>query len=122
MKTPDKIRISEQYNKIEGFWNPAIAASVNNHDVKLARIKGSFTWHKHDKEDELFFVVEGVMKLHFRDKTVTLSEGDMIVVPQGIEHKPEAEDECKIMMVEPQSTVNTGDVVNEYTRKTLKRL
>jgi len=122
MKTPEKIRISEQFSKIEGFWNPAIAASVNNHDVKLAKIKGTFTWHKHDEEDELFFVVEGEMKLHFRDKTFLLAKGDMIVVPMGMEHQPEADEECKIMMFEPQSTVNTGDVVNEYTRKTLKRL
>ena len=85
--------------------------------VKIARIEGEFVWHKHEETDEVFIIVEGTMNLEFRDGTVNLQEGEMFVVPKGIEHKPVATNECKILMIEPQGTANTGDVGGERTQE-----
>jgi mannose-6-phosphate isomerase-like protein (cupin superfamily) len=88
---------------------------MNDYHVKLAKVQGEFVWHDHPETDELFLVVQGSLDIHFRDGKVTLHAGEMLVVPKGIEHKPVAEEECHILLVEPAGTVNTGDVVNELT-------
>jgi len=103
------INIKEKFNKFSEQWSPKIIAQMNDHHIKLARIEGDFVWHSHKDTDEVFFVIEGELRIDFRDGSVTLHEGEMFVVPKGVEHKPFAENECKIMLLERAGTVSTGD-------------
>ena len=103
-----KINLKKKLSKFSEHWSPRIIAEMNDYQFKLAKIKGDFVWHNHDA-DEVFIVLEGEMKIQFKDKTVELREGEMFVVPKGVEHKPYSEKECKIMLVEPKGVVNTGD-------------
>ena len=114
--------MSQKAEMIQDHWNPRIIAELNGQYVKLAKIKGEFVWHKHDNEDELFQVISGTMTMAFRDKTVIVDEGEIIVVPRGVEHKPIATDEVTILLFEPMSTVNTGEQQNELTALDLKRI
>ena len=103
-------------NKLALFseqWNPKVIAEMNNNQFKLVKIQGSFVWHEHNDTDEVFIVLSGKMEIEFRDGTVSLSTGEMYVVPKGIEHKPYAENECKILLVEPKGVVNTGKASGE---------
>jgi mannose-6-phosphate isomerase-like protein (cupin superfamily) len=118
----EKVNILEKLSQFEDHWNPRIIGELNGQYVKAAKLKGEFVWHHHDHEDELFLVVKGQLKMEFRDKTVYINEGEFIVVPRGVEHKPVAEDEVQILLFEPASTLNTGNVENERTRKELERL
>ena len=111
----DKINLKEKYSKFTKHWSPRIIAEMNDYQFKLAKIKGEFVWHDHKHTDETFIVIEGEMSLKFRDGEVKLSEGEMYVVPKGIEHKPCAENECKILVVEPRGVINTGDAGGELT-------
>jgi mannose-6-phosphate isomerase-like protein (cupin superfamily) len=110
------VNLGEKLNAITETWAPVIAAKVNDHHLKLAKLKGEFVWHHHEDSDEAFFVLKGKVEIHFRDKIVELSEGDFLVVPKGVEHKPVAEEECHIMLIEKKGTINTGNRVNEMTR------
>jgi mannose-6-phosphate isomerase-like protein (cupin superfamily) len=110
-----KINLAEKFGRFTEQWSPKIVGELNGQHVKLARVQGEFVWHTHDAEDELFYVVRGSMVLRFRDGDVELAEGEMCIVPRGVEHMPMAEDECWIMMFEPASTVNTGDAGGERT-------
>jgi len=110
-----KINISEKFNLFKDYWNPRIIGELNNQHVKLAKLKGDFIWHKHDKEDEMFMVIKGKLKIEFRNKSVILNEGELIIVPRGIEHKPVAEEEVQVLLFEPVTTLNTGDIKNERT-------
>ena len=110
-----KINLKEKYSKFTKHWSPRIIAEMNNYQFKLAKIKGEFVWHDHKDTDETFIVIEGKMILKFRDSEVELSEGEMFVVPRGVEHKPCAENECKILVVEPKGVINTGEIDNELT-------
>ncbi|MEX1377462.1 MAG: cupin domain-containing protein [Eubacteriales bacterium] len=116
----NRINIKEKFNLFNEQWTPKIIAELNDSYVKIAKIKGEFTWHKHEMEDEMFFVVCGKMDMNFRDKIVELKEGEMIVVPKGVEHMPSCEEEVQIMMIEKKTTLNTGDVVNEKTKNELE--
>lgn len=118
----NKINLMAAFDKIDQHWDPHVAGDVNESQIKLAKIKGVFDWHKHDNEDEAFIVMRGAFDLEMRDRTVALQEGDLFVVPRGVEHRPVAVDECWIMMVEPGTTLNTGDVQTEKTKSDLKRL
>lgn len=119
----DVINIAEKLASIDEHWSPRIAAELNGQAVKLARLSGEFIWHHHDDEDELFLVIKGTLKMCFRDREVTLSAGELIVVPRGVEHKPVADEEVEVMLFEPLSTRNTGNVEgHELTRETLKRV
>ena len=118
----DKVNVAEKFSLFSEHWSPKIIAEVQGMDVKIAKIKGEFVWHKHDNEDELFFIIKGRLLLKFRDRDVWLNEGEMLVVPRGVEHLPIAEEEVYLMMVEPQGTLNTGDVQNERTVSDLQRL
>jgi mannose-6-phosphate isomerase-like protein (cupin superfamily) len=118
----DKISITEKLAQFSDHWNPRIIAELNGQHVKIAKIKGEFVWHHHENEDELFWVIEGKLRMDFRDKSVTLEPGEILVVPRGVEHRPVAEEECAIMMFEPAGTLNTGNVQNERTRDTLERI
>lgn len=109
------INLREKLSRIDGVWSPRIVGQVNDVHVKLARIRGEFDWHHHADEDEMFLVISGRFLMQFRDREVWLEEGEMLVVPRGVEHRPVAEEECHILMVEPAGTVNTGNVVTEKT-------
>lgn len=118
----DKVNVSEAFNKVEGYWNPTVAGTLNGQEVKLVKFRGPFTWHHHEKEDELFYVVKGSFVMEMRDKNITLNEGDFLVVPKGVEHRPNASEEVWVMLFEPASTLNTGNIENEFTKHTLNRL
>ena len=110
-----KINLKEKLSKFSDHWSPRIIAEMNDYQFKVVKIKGDFVWHNHDDTDEVFIVLEGEMKIEFKDKTVELKEGEMFVVPKGVEHKPYSEKECKIMLVEPKGVVNTGDTDGDLT-------
>lgn len=109
------INIKDKFNKFSDQWSPRVVAEINDYQFKLARLQGEFIWHKHDDTDEAFIIVSGALRLEFRDGRVDLSEGDMFVVPRGVEHKPSADRECLVMVVEPRGVVNTGDAGGERT-------
>ena len=111
----EKINWKEKYSKFNKHWSPRIIAEMNDYQFKLAKIKGEFVWHDHKNTDETFIVIEGEMILKFRDGEIKLSKGEMYVVPKGIEHKPSAENQCKILVIEPRGVINTGDTRGELT-------
>jgi len=118
----DKINLAEKFSRIKEYWKPYVAGELNGQLVKLDKLKGEFVWHHHQNEDEMFLVVKGSFHIEFRDKTVSLEEGEFIVVPRGIEHKPVAEEEAWILLFEPASTLNTGNVNNEFTLRELEKV
>lgn len=119
----EKVNIAEKFTGISDYWNPRIAGELNGQMVKLVKFKGPFTWHHHDHEDELFLVVKGSFDMEFRDKTVTLREGEFIIVPRGVEHRPNAREEVEVLLFEPASTLNTGNSEESaLTKKNLERI
>ena len=110
-----KINLASKYNKIDEHWSPKVVAEMNDYQFKLAKIKNDFIWHSHEDTDETFIVIEGKINIEFEDETVELSEGEMIVVPKGKKHRPYADKEAKIMLIEPKGVRNTGDIVNDLT-------
>jgi mannose-6-phosphate isomerase-like protein (cupin superfamily) len=108
----EKINIAEKFEQVTEYWEPKIIEQMNDYQFKLAKFKGDFTWHDHKETDEVFFVIEGEMQIDFRDRSVVLKAGEMFVVSKGVEHKPYAKEECKVMLIESAGTVNTGDVVD----------
>ena len=110
-----KINLKEKYSQFTKHWSPRIIAEMNDYQFKLAKIQGEFIWHNHKHTDETFIVIEGEMILKFRDSEVKLAQGEMYVVPKGVEHKPCAENECKILVIEPKGVINTGDSGGELT-------
>lgn len=109
------INIKSKFDIFNDHWSPKVIANLNGQQVKLAKVEGEFVWHDHANEDEMFLIVKGKLKIEFRDRTEYLEEGEMIVVPRGIEHKPIAEEECWVMLFEPAQTKHTGDVEHELT-------
>ncbi len=109
------INLRDKLAKFSEQWSPKIIAQMNDYHFKIARIEGEFIWHDHPETDEVFIVLKGELEIQFRDGNVVLNEGEMFVVPKGMEHKPVAERECHILLVEPAGTMNTGDVVSERT-------
>lgn len=109
------VNLQEKFSKFNEHWSPKIIAEMNNYHFKLAKIEGDFTWHSHPDTDEFFLVIKGTMKIIFRDGEVELNAGEAFVVPKGVEHKTYAENECKIMFVDPAGTQNTGDAGGEQT-------
>ena len=103
------VNFQDKFNRFSDHWSPRVIAQMNDYQFKLVKIRGEFIWHAHAETDEVFIVIEGNMEIHFRDGKVTISTGEMFVVPRGTEHKPYAANECKIMLVEPGGTINTGD-------------
>lgn len=118
----EKINLVEKFSLFADHWNPKIAGELNGQMVKLVKFKGPFVWHQHELEDELFYVVKGSFDMEFRDKTVTINEGEFIIVPRGVEHRPHAKEEVQVMLFEPAATLNTGNTENERTVKNLQRL
>lgn len=115
----NRINLAEKLALFSSHWDPKIIAELNGQHVKLAKIQGEFVWHHHEHEDELFLVLRGSFDMHYCDRVVTLREGDMVVVPRGVEHRPVAEHECSILLFEPASTVNTGNAGGDLTREKL---
>ncbi len=117
-----KINIAEKFSRISEYYKPHIAADLNGQQVKLVKTKGEFPFHHHENEDEMFLVVKGRFRMEFRDRQEWIEEGEFIVVPRGVEHRPVADAECWILLFEPASTLNTGNVVNERTVTQLHRV
>lgn len=109
------IHLAQKFDLIEQYWSPRIAGELNDSYVKLAKLKGEFVWHQHESEDELFLVVKGRLVIKLRDRDLQLGEGDFVIIPRGVEHCPVAEEEAHVLLLEPKSTRNTGDVENERT-------
>ena len=112
---PEKINFNNKFLKFFNYWSPKIIAEMNNYQFKLVKIKGEFVWHSHKDTDETFIVIEGEMNIKFRNNTVHLSKGEMYVIPKGIEHKPYSENECKILIIEPEGVINTGEKKGKMT-------
>ena len=118
----EKINLAEKLATFNDYFNPRIAGELNGQQVKLVKFKGEFVWHHHDNEDELFYVVKGSFDMHMRDKVITVQAGEFLIMPRGVEHKPVATEEVEILLFEPASTLNTGNVKNELTVNELQRL
>ncbi len=118
----DKINLARKLALFSEHWSPKVVADVNDCQVKLAKLQGEFVWHRHEQEDELFLVLAGRLRLEFRDRQVWLEPGELIVVPRGVEHRPVAEQEAHVLLVEPRTTLNTGDVREARTVERPERL
>lgn len=118
----EKVNLRERFARINDHWNPRIIGELNDSYVKAVKFKGEFVWHHHDAEDELFLVVAGRFRMRYRDREVVVEPGEFVVVPRGVEHMPVADEECHVVLLEPKTTLNTGNVRNERTRETLERV
>jgi mannose-6-phosphate isomerase-like protein (cupin superfamily) len=118
----EKISLEEKFGRFSEHWQPRIVGDVNDCQVKLVKLLGEFVWHRHETEDEMFLVVRGRLAMHFRDYTVDAAPGEFIIVPRGVEHKPVADEECEVMLFEPNTVLNTGNVVNACTVAELERI
>lgn len=116
------INVKDKISRINEYWQPKIVGELNGQLVKVAKLKGEFIMHHHDNEDELFYVVEGSLTIELKEKTIRLNEGDFVIIAKGIEHKPIAQKEVHVMFFEPNTTLNTGNVLNEMTQKQLDKL
>jgi mannose-6-phosphate isomerase-like protein (cupin superfamily) len=112
---PDKVNLADKFALIREHWSPKIVGELNGQQVKLAKFQGEFVWHAHEGEDELFLVVDGSFEMQFRDRSVTLREGEFLIVPRGVEHRPVAEHEVSVLLFEPAGTLNTGNAGGERT-------
>lgn len=117
-----KVNLKQKLSLFSEHWSPKIVGELNGQHVKLAKLKGEFVWHKHDDEDELFFVVKGSFQMHYRDKIIEVKENEFLIVPKGVEHKPVAEEEVWVMLFEPATTLNTGDTESEMTKNVLDKI
>jgi mannose-6-phosphate isomerase-like protein (cupin superfamily) len=118
----EKVNIREKLSLFNEHWHPRIIGELNGQHVKAVKLIGEFVWHHHDNEDEMFLVIKGKLKMEFRDRVEEINEGEFIIVPRGVEHKPVADEEVHILLFEPDTTVNTGNVDNERTRKQLEKI
>ena len=122
-----KLNLQQKLSLINDHWNPRIAGELNGQYVKLVKFQGPFTWHHHENEDELFMVVDGRFRMDYRDddnqnKSIWIEKGEMIIVPRGVEHCPVAEEECHVLLFEPMSTLNTGNIQDRFTRSQLQTI
>lgn len=118
----EKVNLKNKLAVISDHYKPRVAGELNGQMVKLVKFQGEFVWHHHDNEDELFYVVKGSFDMELRDKTITINEGEFIIIPRGVEHRPVAHKEVEVMLFEPASTLNTGNVENELTLKQLEKV
>ena len=117
-----KVNLAEKFSLFSEYWSPKIVGELNGQHVKLVKFKGPFTWHHHDNEDEMFLVTKGSFVMELRDKNITLNEGEFLIVPRGVEHRPNAAEEVEILLFEPATTLNTGNTENEFTKKILENI
>jgi mannose-6-phosphate isomerase-like protein (cupin superfamily) len=122
MNDPRAVNLADMFSRFQEHWSPKIVGEVNDSLVKLVKLKGEFVWHHHEREDELFLVVKGKLRLKLRDKDLVLGPGEFAIIPHGVEHLPVAEEETHVLLFEPNSTLNTGNVRNDRTVATLDRL
>jgi mannose-6-phosphate isomerase-like protein (cupin superfamily) len=118
----EKVNLAEKLSSFSDYFNPRIAGELNGQHVKLVKFQGEFVWHHHEQEDELFYVIKGSFDMHLRDRVITVNAGEFIIMPRGVEHKPVAAEEVEIMLFEPASTLNTGNIINEKTVTDLKKI
>jgi mannose-6-phosphate isomerase-like protein (cupin superfamily) len=118
----ETINLREKFSLFTDYWNPRIIGEVNECHVKAVKLKGEFVWHHHEHEDELFLVVKGTLRMKFRDREALVREGEFVIVPRGIEHLPVADEEVHIVLIEPRTTLNTGNITNERTVAQLQRI
>lgn len=111
----DVVNLTKKFSLISEQWDPKVIAQLNDYHLKIAKIEGEFVWHSHQETDEMFLVVDGSLDIHLRDELLHLEQGDLCVIPKGVEHKPAAVKECQILMVEPAGTLNTGDAGGDMT-------
>jgi mannose-6-phosphate isomerase-like protein (cupin superfamily) len=121
-----KINLADKLSLISDYWNPRIVGELNGQHLKLVKFQGPFTWHHHENEDEMFFVVKGRFRMDYRedghDREEQIEAGEFVIVPRGVEHRPVADEECEVLLFEPASTLNTGNVEDSFTRKQLERI
>jgi mannose-6-phosphate isomerase-like protein (cupin superfamily) len=118
----DTVNLKNKFAQFSDHWNPRIIGEVNDCYLKAVKFQGDFVWHHHEKEDELFLVVKGTLRMKFRDREATVKEGEFIIVPRGVEHCPTADEEIQVLLIEPKTTLNTGNVTNERTLAQLERI
>jgi mannose-6-phosphate isomerase-like protein (cupin superfamily) len=118
----EKVNIAEKFDQFSDYWNPKIAAELNDSYVKLAKLKGEFVWHHHEREDELFFVTKGRLLIRLRDGEIRLGPGEFIVIPRGVEHLPVADEEVHVILIEAKTTLNTGNITNDKTVADLEKI
>jgi mannose-6-phosphate isomerase-like protein (cupin superfamily) len=118
----ETVNLENKFSLIQDYWNPRIVGELNDCHIKAVKLKGEFVWHHHDNEDELFLVTKGVLRMKFRDREASVHEGEFIIVPRGVEHCPAADEEVHLVLMEPKSTLNTGNITNERTVAQLERI
>jgi mannose-6-phosphate isomerase-like protein (cupin superfamily) len=118
----EKVNLAQKFSLFEEHWSPKIAGEINDSYVKLVKFKGEFVWHHHETEDEMFLVVKGNLVMKLRDRDIELKEGEFIIIPHGVEHMPVAKEEVHVLLLEPKSTLNTGNLKNDRTLETLQRI
>ena len=118
----EKINLREKFDSFTEYWSPKIAGELNGQQVKLVKFQGPFVWHHHDTEDELFLVIKGRLLIKLRDRDITLEEGEFVIIPRGVDHLPIAEEEAHVLLLEPKTTLNTGNTQNERTVIDLERI
>ncbi len=111
----EKVNLQEKFQLFDTYWTPKILGELSNSYVKIFKAKGEFVWHQHDNEDEFFLIIKGELQIQFRDKEITLKEGEFFIVPKGVEHKPSAKEETHVMLFEPKNVINTGSLLSEKT-------
>ena len=116
------VNLADKFSKFQDHFNPRVLGEINDFVVKAVKLKGEFIWHHHDHEDEMFLVVKGTLRMKFRTHEAVVREGEFVIVPHGVEHKPVAEEEVHIILLEPKTTLNTGNIVNERTVNQLERI
>ena len=116
------VNLQQKFSLFNDYWNPRVVGELNGQQVKLVKLQGEFVWHKHEEEDELFFVIRGSLTMELRERNIEIREGEFLIVPRGVEHRPIAEKEVWVMLFEPASTLNTGNVMDEKTRLNLEKL
>lgn len=117
------VNVKQKLSVFNEYWNPKVVGDLNNHQVKVAKLKGEFVWHHHENEDELFLVVKGSLLIHLRDKTLEIHEGEFVIIPKKVEHKPVAKEEVHVILIEPNGTLNTGNVESDqFTKKNLEAI
>ncbi len=117
-----KVNLNEKFKTFSDHWHPRLLGKLNGQEVKIARLKGKFVWHKHDEEDEMFLIISGTLKMELEDKTLVLEEGEFVIIPKGTMHRPVAYKEVKVILFEPEGTVNTGDAGGSLTRNEIEEI
>jgi mannose-6-phosphate isomerase-like protein (cupin superfamily) len=122
MHDMEKVNLLQKFSLFHEKWNPKIVGELNGQHIKLVKSQGDFVWHKHDEEDELFLIVKGTLNMQFRDKTIVLQQGEFLIVPKGVEHRPVANEEVWILLFEPVATLNTGNIIDDKTKRELETI